>query len=78
MNAALLKCSNGSSISLSAGTLWPGTGVTQAEMGKHFDIKIFGEDAVLIYTGMDTDSSSGKLELQNDLFGTKTRLPFQI
>lgn len=64
MNAALVKCENGESISVSAGAFWPGIGVTQDEMSKHFDIKIFGTKGVLSYGGRDTDESSGKLEVR--------------
>lgn len=72
MNAGLVKCQNGESISISAGTCWPGTEVTHDEdISKHFDIKIFGTESVLSYGGKDTDEKSGKLEVKfyNDLDG---------
>ena len=64
INAGLVKCENGESISISAGTCWPGTGVTTAEMSKHFDIKIFGSEGVMSYGGKDTDEKSGRLEIR--------------
>ena len=64
MDAALIKCEKGASISLSGGCCWPGNEHGDEATGKHFDIKIFGSKGVLMYGGDDKNPESGRLELR--------------
>jgi len=64
MDAALIRCAGGRSISLSGGCGWPGNEHGNEATGKHFDIKMFGSKGVLMYGGDDKDESSGRLELR--------------
>ena len=61
MDAALIRCINGCSISFSGGCLWPGNEHGDEATGKWFDIKIFGSKGVLSFTGDDKKPSSGNL-----------------
>jgi len=63
-DAALIRCKGAKSISLSGGCGWPGHEFAERPAGKHFDIKIFGSNGVLMYGGDDKDPASGRLELR--------------
>lgn len=62
-DAALMKCAEGISVSLSGSCSLPGDEHGEGT-GKLFDIKIFGSKGVLMYGGDDKDPSSGRLELR--------------
>ena len=63
-DAALIRCSEGCSISLSGSTCWPGNAHGDVPTGKQFDIKMFGSKGVLMYGGDDKNPGSGRLELR--------------
>ena len=63
-DAALIRCANNISVSMSGGCSWPGNEHGDEATGKLFDIKIFGSKGVLMYGGDDKNEKSGKLELR--------------
>jgi len=63
-DAALIRCKNNISISLSGGCGWPGNEHGDEATGKYFEIKMFGTNGVLTYGGDDKNVASGKLELK--------------
>lgn len=63
-DACLIKCKDGTSISLSGGCSWPGNEHGDEATGKLFDVKMFGSKGVLMYGGDDKNPDSGKLELR--------------
>jgi len=63
-DAALIRCTNGCSVSFSGGCSWPGNEHGKEATGKHFDIKMFGSKGVLMFGGDDKNSKSGRLELR--------------
>jgi len=64
MDAALIRCANNVSVSLSAGCGWPGNEHGDEATGKYFEIKMFGSKGVLMYGGDDKNVGSGRLELR--------------
>ena len=64
MDAALIRCVNGCSISFSGGCLWPGNEHGDEATGKWFDIKMFGSKGVLSFCGDDKKPSSGNLTVK--------------
>eukprot|EP01063_Lacrimia_lanifica_P037683 TRINITY_DN780_c0_g1_i2.p1 TRINITY_DN780_c0_g1~~TRINITY_DN780_c0_g1_i2.p1 ORF type:complete len:383 (+),score=147.37 TRINITY_DN780_c0_g1_i2:69-1217(+) len=63
-DAVLVRCNDNASISVSAGTVWPGNEHGDDKTGKWFDIKVFGEKGVLSYCGDDKKPESGRLEVK--------------
>ena len=68
-DAALIKCKNGVSVSLSGSCCLPGNEHGAEATGKLFDIKIFGSKGILSYGGDDKNPESGKLELKTHAGG---------
>ena len=58
-DCAAIRCSNGATISLSGTSRVPGT----QGVGKQIDVRIFGSDGMITYTGDDAEPSSGNLQL---------------
>ena len=69
-DAALIKCKDGVSVSLSGSCCLPGDEHGSESTGKLFDIKIFGSKGVLSYGGDDKDPASGRLELKTHTGGS--------
>ena len=64
MDAALIQCTNGSTIVFSGGCMYPGNEHGDEATGKHFDIQMFGDKGVLMFGGDDKHPESGNLEVR--------------
>ena len=64
MDAALIRCASGCSVTFSGGCGWPGNEHGDEATGKHFDIRLFGSKGVLLFGGDDKNPASGRLEMR--------------
>jgi predicted dehydrogenase len=61
--AATITCTNGAVVSISGTSVLPGHAHSDPPVGKRVVLEIYGSKGALLYSGIDTDPSSGKLEL---------------
>ena len=71
-HAATIHCRHGAILSVSGTSLLPGDAHSEPPVGKHIQIRIFGDRGTLIYGGDDRLPTSGSLELR--LFETNGRV----
>jgi predicted dehydrogenase len=63
-DAAVIKCEGNASIALSGAATVPGDAHGAEPVGKWVEIKVFGTEGVLAYSGDDQQLSSGRLSLR--------------
>jgi len=63
-NAAVIKCGDKASISLSGAATVPGDAHGEEPVGKWVEVKVFGSEGMLTYRGDDQDPASGALSLR--------------
>jgi len=63
-DAAVVRCSDGASISLSGTAAVPGDAHAEVPVGKSIQLALFGSEGSLLYSGDDQRPSSGALEVR--------------
>lgn len=61
--SATVACEEDAVLSISGTSLLPGDAHSDPPVGKRVRIEIYGDQGALFYSGVDTDPSSGKLEI---------------